>query len=652
MSASRAHALTRTVARRASAIALTTALIVAGTLLAAPAQAAPAPPPIPAGVYLGAPWVKAGGEIAVQFVGATGCTSVSGVEFVETATGTRTPLETSGFGENFWEVREYSFVDRDFNPLPLGSGSPVAGRVVVSCTSGPTFELPLTVRPSAPSTIYNSPTAWTWYTPGGLTAGAPITVSALGFTPGETVTVALANQTRYDSSGDFAGTATAPVTAVADGEGAVTTTATLPSGWAATDVLRILAGGAIGKYLLVAGDGEPFNGDPSLGFTTDGLAIPGGSITVSGGGYAAGETVVVALHSPSARAVQLGTLTAAANGTISGSVSLPSSTAPGSYRLWAGARTISYHLLNAPLTVGVSARISAPDRYSNAVQIAKAAYPGAAEVVYVATGQNYPDALSAGAAAADAGGPLLLTTQNALPAEVKQAIQTLAPSRIVVVGGPNSVSAAVLDELRTITPNVVRQGGADRYEASRAIVEGQFDAATRAFIATGATFPDALSATSAAASVDAPVLLIPGTNPSVDPKTLALLDELGVTDITITGGPNSVSPAIEAQLKAKYGSARVTRLGGADRFEASVNINEQYFSTATEAYLATGLNFPDALAGGVLAAGKGAPLLVVRGDCVPATTREALSQWGVSKVTLLGGTASLTPAVGTLARCP
>jgi len=301
----------------------------------------------------------------------------------------------------------------------------------------------------------------------------------------------------------------------------------------------------------------------------------------------------------------------------------------------------------APTTM----RISAPDRFSNAVEIAKAAFPGAAPVVYVATGMNYPDALGAGAAAASAAGPLLLTTPTDLPASVKAEIQTLSPSKIIVVGGPNSVSDDVFAQLQTLAPTVTRQGGADRYEASRNIVAGQFPHATTAFIATGANFPDALSATSAAASKHAPVLLVPGTNPSVDSQTLGLLDSLGVTDIMITGGPASVSPGIESQLRAKYGSSHVTRLGGADRYEASTAINTQFFTAPTQAFLATGNNFPDALAGGVLAANKTAPLFVVHGDCVPASSISALKAWGVTKVTLIGGTASLTPNVASLKEC-
>jgi putative cell wall-binding protein len=657
----RSRAIIRAVALVSSGALLAVAgSVAAGAAAPSPASAAPGSAPVADGLYLGSPWVEPGGTVSVHFVGDSGCGRVQSAQFVETATGSVTPLAMAGFGENYWVVRDYAFRDPgSWNPLPTGSTGAVSGQVRLTCTAEgagdgaptSTFELPLVVSPTQPVTPYHSVTAWSWYPSGPVAAGVDVTVNALGFRPGEAVTATIVDQTRLSAGSTLADAAATPVGATADGEGAVTAHVVLPAGAAAADTFGLLIAGASSRYLLDAGTGEPFNGEPSLSLTSNGLAVPGGTVPIRGGGYVAGETVAVALHSASARAVKIATLTADSTGRISSSIVIPAGTAPGSYRLWAGATTISYHLLNTPLTVGTTARISAPDRYTNAVAIAKAAYPGTAPVVYVATGTNYPDALGAGAAAANAGGPLLLTTPADLPADVRQEILRLKPSKIVVVGGPNSVSEAVYAQLKTLAPAIERRGGADRYEASRSIVSGEFDQAGRAFIATGATFPDALSATSAAASQDAPVILIPGAKTSVDVQTLALLDSLGVRSITITGGPNSVSPAIESQLRAKYGASAVTRLGGADRYEASVNINREYFGSASEAFVAVGVKFPDALAGGVLAATKSAPLVVVRGDCVPVGTLGALSTWGVQKVTLLGGTASLTPEVGVLRVC-
>jgi putative cell wall-binding protein len=639
-----------------AAVAAAGLVISAAVLASGPASADPAPSPVPDGVYLSSSWIKPGDTVWASFVGDSGCDTVQSAVFNGSAGATAIPVQ--GLGDGYWISRGLAFRDAQNNPLPLGSGFAEHGYLVLTCApdgggATTTLAFPLTVSTLPQPSIYHSATAWTWYTPGSVTVGAKVRINALGFHPGEGATVSILNATKFfgPGGGDLRAAGATPVEVAADGDGAVTAEVTVPAGWSSTDDLNVVVSGMIDRYLLLSDEGEPINGVPSLALSAPGAAVAGGTVSVRAGGYVAGETVAVALHSETAPAVLLRTLTADASGAISGQVNLPNGIAPGSYRIWAGAQAISYLLLNDPLTIAETARIQAPDRFSNAVEIAKNAFPSGAPVVYVATGLNYPDALGAGAAAASAGGPLLLTAPNELPAAAKAEIEFLGPQKIVVVGGPNSVSQAVFAQLQGMAPSVVRQGGADRYEASRNIVAGQFDHATTAFIATGANFPDALSATSAAAGQNAPVILIPGANASVDQPTLDLLDSRGVTDVTITGGPNSVSPAIETQLKAKYGADHVTRIGGADRFEASTAINTRYFASASEAFVATGSNFPDALAGGVLAAVRSAPLLVVHGDCVPASTLDALHSWGVTKVTLIGGPASLTPAVASLQQC-
>lgn len=301
-------------------------------------------------------------------------------------------------------------------------------------------------------------------------------------------------------------------------------------------------------------------------------------------------------------------------------------------------------------------RISGSDRFAVGVGISQQAYPDPAHVpvVYVTTGYNFPDALSAAPAATKFGGPLLLTEPAALPAAVRDEVVRLNPARIVVVGGPASVSPAVFDDLNRIAPTT-RLGGGDRYEASRAIVRDAWltrttGGARSVYIATGANFPDALSASGAGGAFDMPVILVQGTDATLDSATRQLLIELGVTSIKIAGGPGSVSPGIMAALNS---IKPTVRLSGNDRFEASSNVAVDAFASTppTDAYLATGYNFPDALAGAAIAGARSAPLIVVPTDCIPPAVLTAFDRWSVDRVTLLGGPASLTPRVGSLLSC-
>ncbi len=300
-------------------------------------------------------------------------------------------------------------------------------------------------------------------------------------------------------------------------------------------------------------------------------------------------------------------------------------------------------------------RIDGADRFAVGVKIAQAAYPsGGAPVIFITTGFNYPDALSAAPAAALNDGLLMLTNPTSLPANVKAEIVRQGPAKIVVVGGVNSVSSAVFNALKTLAPEVVRWAGADRFSASRSIVRNAFVdegiTPTTAYIATGYNFPDALSASGAGGAYGYPVILVPGNATSLDSATLQLLEDLGVTKVKIAGGPNSVSAGIFNQLKVLY---TTVRLSGADRFEASKNIAVDAFGSALpqSAYIATGYNFPDALAGAPLAGMNSAPLIVVPTNCVPASTLDALRAFTTKKVTLLGGVYSLTPDVAALKSC-
>ncbi|WP_164990424.1 cell wall-binding repeat-containing protein [Agromyces albus] len=297
-------------------------------------------------------------------------------------------------------------------------------------------------------------------------------------------------------------------------------------------------------------------------------------------------------------------------------------------------------------------RISGADRYEAAVGISKAGFPDTAPVVYLVSGEKFPDALSAAPAAAMEGGPLLLTTSGGLPTAVRDEIDRLDPSRIVVVGGVNSVSEDVLSTLRTLTPTptVERYAGADRYAASRNLVDAIFDEGVEVlYISTGANFPDALSASAAAGSKSSPVLLVPGFASTLDSATLALVDDLAPDAIRIAGGVNSVSPGIQSALAGRAPS--VTRLGGADRFVASQTINQDAFSTSASVYVANGFNFPDALAGAALAARNSSPLYVTPTTCLAQGLPAETGRLGSTKLILLGGPNSLTPAVEQLTGC-
>ena len=302
----------------------------------------------------------------------------------------------------------------------------------------------------------------------------------------------------------------------------------------------------------------------------------------------------------------------------------------------------------------LSVRVAGADRYTTSVAISQQAFPpgfsSGVPVLFVASGANFPDALSAGPVISKLGGPVLLTAPAALPMSVRDEIVRLNPAKIVVIGGEGAVSATVFSQLQALAPDVERLGGASRYETSRLVTSYGFGelGASVAYVAGGEGFADALAAGAAAGSKDAPIILVPGRAQTVDSATLNLLQELGVTQIFVVGGEGAVSAGVESSLETV---APVTRLAGADRLATAQAVNREAFDDAQRVYLAYAFNFPDALGGGVLATVKPGPLFTVPGSCVPSAVLSEIDRIGATKVVLLGGSGVLSSGVEALSPC-
>ncbi|HEX9888554.1 MAG TPA: Calx-beta domain-containing protein, partial [Nitriliruptorales bacterium] len=89
----------------------------------------------------------------------------------------------------------------------------------------------------------------------------------------------------------------------------------------------------------------------------------------------------------------------------------------------------------------------------------------------------------------------------------------------------------------------------------------------------------------------------------------------------------------------------VFRSFGEGRIETAVAVSADHWPSADAAVLATAWAFPDALAGGSLAAGLRAPLLLTRADELPTVVAAELERLGVSQVWILGGPAAVGPEV-------
>lgn len=301
--------------------------------------------------------------------------------------------------------------------------------------------------------------------------------------------------------------------------------------------------------------------------------------------------------------------------------------------------------LTEPLTGTSPTRLAGGDRFGTSAAISAASFAAGVPVAYVASGYNFPDALSGAPAAGAEKGPVLLTTPDSLPASIANELSRLKPQRIVILGGTAAVSSAVQGQLAQYTTgSVTRLAGSDRFATSAAISAAAFPAgAAVAYVANGTTFPDALSGAPAAASQSGPVLL---TSASSIPDSIGNeLTRLKPQQIVILGGPNAVSSSVEAQL-AQYTTGKVTRLAGPDRFATSAAISSTTFAVgAPVAYVANGMNFPDALSGAPVAGAQGGPVLLTTAGALSTATANELSRLKPKKIVVLGGAGVVSDAV-------
>lgn len=299
-------------------------------------------------------------------------------------------------------------------------------------------------------------------------------------------------------------------------------------------------------------------------------------------------------------------------------------------------------------------RLAGANRYETAVAISQYAFEPEFEgdqfPVTVASGADFPDALAAGPVAAYDVGPLLLVPKDGVvPASVRNELSRLDPFMISVAGGAGAVSSLVESQLKDHSEFVFRASGRDRYETAAELAAGT-DLEGTVFIATGASFPDALGGSAAAGRLGGGLLL---TRPTALPESTASeLEYWQPTKVVVLGGTGVVSTSVVNQIKSLVPGASVHRWAGNDRYATTAAISRGTYPQGSDVvYLASGADYPDALAGAPVAALEGAPLLLTRKECVPAATKQEITRLGAQYVVVLGGTGVVSNNAANLKSC-
>jgi putative cell wall-binding protein len=291
------------------------------------------------------------------------------------------------------------------------------------------------------------------------------------------------------------------------------------------------------------------------------------------------------------------------------------------------------------------ARIAGVNRYRTAIEVSREGWLHGANTVVVTRGDNYADALAGVPLAYQLDAPILLTAPHQIGTSTLMEIKRLGAQNAIILGGTGAVSAAVESVLIAEGLNVQRIGGVSRYQTAVNIAEamlaygGSFDAVV---VAVGTNFPDALAAASYAAMDGQPILLTAPT--ALANATRGAIEDLNIHDLLIVGGTGVISEEVEQDL-SQYGT--VLRISGSNRYETACALAIHYNINTDHYYIATGLDFPDAITGAVLAAKNNTGVLLVYGpgSSPNKAVRDFLAQNTLASVALFGGSSVVSESI-------
>ncbi len=258
--------------------------------------------------------------------------------------------------------------------------------------------------------------------------------------------------------------------------------------------------------------------------------------------------------------------------------------------------------------------------------------------IVIASGKNFPDALSGSYLANKNSAPILLINEKRSKDIQNFILNNLKyKGTIYVLGGEGAVPNSWLGKLSS-SFNVVRLSGSDRYKTNIEILKKCGFNGGDILVCTGKNYADSLSAS----AIYKPILLVGSKLSSEQKSYLNSLKSKGLK-FHIIGGTGAVSDSVVNELKP-YGTV-VKRYAGATRYDTSLELADAFFSKPTTAVLAYGNNYPDGLCAGPIAYRLGAPLLLTSSSKSTYTRTASYTTYlNIKKAVILGGPALVSEA--------
>lgn len=184
-------------------------------------------------------------------------------------------------------------------------------------------------------------------------------------------------------------------------------------------------------------------------------------------------------------------------------------------------------------------RLAGDDRYKSNLETVKNLNISKGSPIIVASGTGFADALSVMSIAGMDKTPIILAPESGLTKEASEYIKSIAPSKILAIGGEAVISNSTFNALKELSSSVTRLGGQDRYETNLQVLNHFNVEGSKIAIASGTDFPDSLVGSVYAAKEKAPIMLV--KNGMNTEKQNQLIDAHKYNNLIVFGGEGVVS---------------------------------------------------------------------------------------------------------------
>lgn len=290
-------------------------------------------------------------------------------------------------------------------------------------------------------------------------------------------------------------------------------------------------------------------------------------------------------------------------------------------------------------------RLSGSDRFETAKSIAEEFNSSKVDNIIITSGYNFTNALSGSVLAKKINAPILLSGKS--DSENSSTLQYVQnhlnkDGKIYILGNEDNINESIIISLKSLGySNIKLLQDGEKYGSIKAINdEINASSGTPVVIASGNFFADGLSISAVAAAKGYPIVL--SDTDALPAESEETIKKIKPSKIYIIGGTSVISDNVKESVKKISGISdqNIVRIWGEDRYSTSVNIANSFKSDGKIVTFASGVDFPDALSGSVLAAKLNAPLILINDNNNQQKKLIDLGEY--SDQIIFGGTASVS----------